>query len=293
MIVFASDLDNTLIYSERRLRETAEVGGLSGNVFPDDFVCVEYLDGKEQSYMSRRSVALLSGICAKAEFIPVTTRSLEQYRRIIFPAAVKPRRALAANGAVLFEDGELCAEFIGRSKIYVDSCRGELRRLAENAAADDAFDLPPRFVDDMFLFLRCAEGTDARAAAEKLQGETPLFVGVTGRKIYVFPKGIDKGTSLVRLKQKLVAAVDGKSPAQGKADGNRRLYVFAAGDSAMDIPMLTVSDAAFAPKETLAGKISGDKVVWCDGDKFFAEEILRRLSALLADKKILLRDYAG
>ncbi|MDR1579784.1 MAG: hypothetical protein LBS35_05460, partial [Synergistaceae bacterium] len=90
-VLFASDLDNTLIHSYR----VAEAGD----------ICVETRDGKKLSFMSPKAHGILKDIAAKCAFVPVTTRSLEQYRRL--DLGVKPKYALVANGALLLIDGEV------------------------------------------------------------------------------------------------------------------------------------------------------------------------------------------
>ena len=71
-----SDLDGTLIFSASRKQ-------------PGDIVC-EYKDNREISCITKRQAELLPGL----EIIPVTTRSIEQYRRIRFPEGFSPEYAL-------------------------------------------------------------------------------------------------------------------------------------------------------------------------------------------------------
>jgi hydroxymethylpyrimidine pyrophosphatase-like HAD family hydrolase len=68
-VLFASDLDNTLIHSYR--------------VAEGRDICVETRDGKKLSFMSPEAHGILKDIAAKCTFVPVTTRSLEQYRRLL------------------------------------------------------------------------------------------------------------------------------------------------------------------------------------------------------------------
>ena len=91
MIVFYSDLDNTLIYSYRR-----EIGGKKR--------CVEVYQGREISFMSEYSYHLLQEISKKALFIPVTTRTMEQYQRIDLGIGI-PEYALVCNGGILLVRG--------------------------------------------------------------------------------------------------------------------------------------------------------------------------------------------
>ena len=62
-ILFASDLDNTLLFSSLHRGDTDR--------------CVEHLEGREQGFCTRRSLELLELLNERVEFIPVTTRSAE------------------------------------------------------------------------------------------------------------------------------------------------------------------------------------------------------------------------
>ncbi|MDR2137476.1 MAG: hypothetical protein LBO68_04225, partial [Synergistaceae bacterium] len=67
-MIFASDLDNTLIHSYKR-------------ALPSD-ICVERKDGRALSFMTPRGRRMLQKARERCCFVPVTTRSLEQYRRL-------------------------------------------------------------------------------------------------------------------------------------------------------------------------------------------------------------------
>ena len=69
MIIFHSDLDNTLIYSYKH-----EIGS--------EKRCVELYRGRELSYMTEKSLELLERIRERVLFVPTTTRTVEQYDRI-------------------------------------------------------------------------------------------------------------------------------------------------------------------------------------------------------------------
>lgn len=74
-MIYASDLDRTLIFSHRFLDE---------HKYNKKIVLVEDKDGKEISYMSELAYNKLQEINNNKDitFIPTTTRSLEEYNRI-------------------------------------------------------------------------------------------------------------------------------------------------------------------------------------------------------------------
>ena len=92
MKVFYSDLDNTLIYSYKH-----EIG--------ERRKCVEVYQGREISFMTEFTWRALKTLMEKLLFVPVTTRTLEQYQRIQLGISM-PSYALVCNGGILLKDGE-------------------------------------------------------------------------------------------------------------------------------------------------------------------------------------------
>ena len=72
-MLFATDLDRTIIYSNKFVENYQTVS------------CVEHLDGREISYMSHRALELLAQAKTRCDIhlVPITTRSLAQFSRII------------------------------------------------------------------------------------------------------------------------------------------------------------------------------------------------------------------
>ena len=211
-ILFACDLDNTLIHSHKHRRA--------------DDICVEIFDGREQSFISPRALDLIKKISARIFFVPVTTRSVVQYRRIFWAENFSPRFAVAANGA-FFLNGMRQENFLREA---VEPFADELK-LQLDMADEKIFSIA-RIVDESFLFLKCRDDFDA-----EIFFDTSLTVRRTGKKIYLFPPGLNKGAALLKLK-KIFAAEK----------------IFAAGDSEIDLPMLERADVAFAHENLCAEK---------------------------------------
>ena len=231
--LFACDLDNTLIHSHKKRRE--------------DDICVEIYDGREQSFISGKSLAFLKKISEKILFIPITTRSTEQYQRIFWTEDFTPKFAIVANGAYIL-DGKNQKNFL-REEIITKNL-AEMENLHKKYSSDENFNIC-RIVDESFLFLRCKDEIDA----EKIHFETKLIVQHTGKKIYLFPPALNKGNALLKLKKIF-------SPDK----------IFCAGDSEIDISMLKVADMAFAPKN-----LHGKGFVECSDSPEFAEEFLQEI----------------
>lgn len=242
LLLFASDLDNTLLFSHKH----AQAGD----------VCVEYLDGKDQGFLTPGVIRGLEKINRTMHFVPVTSRSIAQFLRIQFPAGCVPKLALVANGGLLLRRGAIDEVWRAASLRCVAPWREELAR-AEALLAQVPLPLRARMVDDLYLFAACDSPAEAETACAALQGKTRLTAQRSGRKLYFFPPGLSKGDALRRLRERL-------HPAQ----------VLCAGDSGIDIPMLAAADVAIVPK---GGMVEGG-VVW-DGAGRFSEFVVEMVSA--------------
>lgn len=249
-LVFHADLDNTLIYSCRH-----EIG--------QDKVCVERYQGREVSFMTSRSMALLRQVKEKTVFVPTTTRTKEQYDRIDMGAGALDY-ALVCNGGVLLVDGKEDEDWYQESLRLVWGCREELKTAARILEADENRTLDVRNIRDLFLFTKSVEPA---VSAAKLQavldpGLTDVFLN--GAKLYVLPKHLDKGTAVRRFAGRVQA---------GK--------VVAAGDSTFDLPMLEAAEMALAP-EILAKLCRPDgHVIGVGKDCIFSDAVLEYIISVL------------
>ena len=213
--LFACDLDNTLIHSYKYKT--------------DDDICIEIYNGKEQSFISSRAVELLKEVVKKILFIPVTTRSIEQYQRIQWIKGTNPEYAVTSNGANLIHNDDIDKNWRQDINYYIQPYEDELQKQQEKLSQNPDFNIC-RIVDDSFLFLKCVDEVDVESISNELQVQTNLNVQHFGRKIYMFPPKLNKGEALIRLKNLF-------NPDK----------VFCAGDSTIDIPMLNLADIAYTP----------------------------------------------
>jgi hydroxymethylpyrimidine pyrophosphatase-like HAD family hydrolase len=227
MMLFACDLDNTLIHSYKVAK-------------PYD-VCVETKDGKELSFISSEAYALLKDVSEICTLVPVTTRSLEQYRRI--DLGISSKYAIVAHGALLLVDGEVDEQW-----------SQELHRvlnitLPAIEPTEHLIDI--RSVENTFIF---AKSDDPQAAVRYLKtfvDSQVLDVCAVHNKVYILPKKLNKGEAVTRLKGRI---------------GNN--FLICAGDSELDLSMLKISDMALAPY-TLRGKLNNLRTF--DAEDFAAD----------------------
>jgi hydroxymethylpyrimidine pyrophosphatase-like HAD family hydrolase len=202
-VIFATDIDNTLIHSYKRK--------------PDGGVCVEKRGDKELSYMSREAFGRLRALSNECLIVPVTTRSVEQYRRL--DLGIDFRYALVAHGAVLLVDGEPDSEWSIETR---NAFPADLPTLAHDGNIHDI-----RCVENSFLFMKA---NDTAKAVLDLNEKNPRYdIFSVHNKVYVFPKGFDKGVAVKRLRSLLSPQI-----------------IIGAGDSRLDVPLLDNADIAVA-----------------------------------------------
>ncbi|WP_406298658.1 HAD family hydrolase [Embleya sp. NBC_00888] len=228
-IVVASDLDRTLIYSQAAARL-----GLAATDPTPELVCVEVYDGAPMSFVTGGAAVLLAELAEHTTFVPTTTRTREQYARIVLPGRA-PEFAICANGGHLLVHGESDPDWqagvrktLAANAAPLPEVVAHLERVARPEwthklrVAEDLFtylvveraDLPPEFVPETTAW-----------AAERGYG-----VSLQGRKLYFVPEALTKGDAVREVARR--AGADA---------------VFAAGDSLLDIELLRAADAGVRP----------------------------------------------
>lgn len=215
-MIFFTDLDGTVIRSASKKR--------AGDIV------VEYKDGYEITCISSESAEILADLSDSV--IPVTSRSIEQYKRINIPGFM-PKYALVSNGGNLLINGVPDKDWSKRSSGIAEKRSEDLtacRKLLEKDS-DRSFEI--RLVDGLFLFTKSnAPEVTLQYLNERLGTMIGLDLYNTGAKIYAIPKELNKGAAVIRLVEKL---------------GDYEEKIVCAGDSVMDIPMLECADTAVYP----------------------------------------------
>ncbi|HBV96437.1 MAG: hypothetical protein JL50_14050 [Peptococcaceae bacterium BICA1-7] len=222
-MIFASDLDRTLIYSDKFLQS-----------FSGQAIAVE--TGKYFSYMTERSVDLLKHIVSKAIFVPCTTRTIEQYQRIqFFQNVVTPKFSVVSNGANLLVDGALDIGYNKKiHKTIADECAaGEVVLREFYKLAGDQWTQPIRQADGAFYY--CIIDRDKAPLQEladfsRWAQEQKWDISIQGRKLYLVPQVINKWSAIKR-----VAEITGDD------------RIIGAGDSLLDMPLIKGAHNSISP----------------------------------------------
>lgn len=243
-MIFATDLDRTLIYSIRQVKDTA---GL---------VPVEYKNEQPLSYMSNEAVELFQKLKENPDLIiiPVTARSTEQFRRI--QVVQDCPYAILACGAVILKGGKplpIWQQFVKQIRTsekenyaFFEKFFKAERFFKKNA---NLFVIQPRMVDDAVIFFKLRSDNAADEFLNRLQQEVSdknwNYIK-QGLKVYLSPKLISKQFALQIILSYLKEA---------KGEKN----IIAAGDGAGDIDFMSLANITrFVPAESEAYEIVKD-----------------------------------
>ena len=251
-MIFLSDLDRTLIFSYNRLS-------------PDNF-CVEEMDGKKLSFMTHRSAELFGKMVNEVRFIPVTTRSMNQYRRIKFPDGFMPELAVADNSGNLLVNDVPDSAWREEFDTLVNSCRHSLEQCRAFLEKREEIYLDIRMVDDTFLYTKSHTPEET---AELMRSQLELNgvdIFTNGDKLYAIPRGIGKEAAVRKIRARFPNET-----------------IVAAGDSLFDIGMLSAADIAIVKGQELADINIPSECIRESGDD--PDFTLTALEKLIAEKR--------
>ena len=224
-VLFTSDLDRTLIFSKRRMLENT------------CYISIEQLNDQTVSYMSATTYERLAHLHAVLDFVPVTTRSLQQYTRLtLFQHDLTPKVAIVANGGVILRNGKI--DEVWQQHIYKKQAALPLLYEQVQNHFSSLFTAPfvKRLyeVDSLFFVLTIEDGNLLEKVLSKFQIDLEEFEWtcyLLGRKLYILPCFLTKGAAVQYIK-------------------SQKSYEWhvAAGDSMMDLSMLELADTCFIPQ---------------------------------------------
>lgn len=228
----ASDLDRTLVYSNRALALDVP------DRLAPRLLSVEVHDGKALSFMTETSAELLAELAALAPVVPITTRTRTQYERINLPGPTPgwiPPYAVCANGGHLLVDGLPDPDWQRGIRERLDAASAPLAQVVEHLAiaADPEWTHKRRIADDLFAYL-VVERADLPAGwIDDLTAwcaERGWTVSLQGRKVYAVPAPLSKRAALEEVRRRTGART-----------------VLTAGDSLLDADLLLAADHAWRP----------------------------------------------
>lgn len=226
-MIYASDLDRTLIYSLGAIGVPENTPGL---------IPAEIIEGKTRSYISQQALNQLLEITTRVIFIPVTTRTIQQYKRInLFQETVIPDYAVTSNGGNILIGGVVDKEWresIGRLVARHSAGAEEVRTYIKAVVREDWI-ISENYCDDLFYSFMVYR--DQLPLDEITNLSDRLYnlgwrVSLQGRKLYAVPAAVNKSDAILHLRRTV-----------------RSEPMVASGDSLLDKSLLDSADYAIAP----------------------------------------------
>ncbi|MCH6160095.1 HAD family hydrolase [Streptomyces marispadix] len=210
-------------------------------------LCVEVYEGRPLSFMTETAARLLAETAGAAGeptrtppgqercvFVPATTRTPEQYRRVRLPGG-PPRYAVCANGGHLLVDGESDPEWHEHVRRRLAACAplDEVSERLRTSSAEGDWVLKRRVADGLFAYLVVdRERLPTTWVKELAAWAAPRgwTVSLQGRKLYAVPGSLTKSAAVAEV---------------ARRTGATRIH--AAGDSLLDADMLLAADGGWIP----------------------------------------------
>ena len=236
-VLYATDMDRTIIFSQRFLEEYPTSAEYEVAETKDDRI-ISYvaLDVKNKLHQLNRH--------NDVEVVPVTTRSKVEFERINI--GLNNKYAIISNGGIILENGEPMEEWEAYLKnkwdrtVMLDAFMdlGDLASVCRNVD----------IIDGKYLFTKTDDEETFDLEINALRIKYPeLQFTRQRRKVYGIPKAFSKSIALEWLRDKINAET-----------------VVASGDSELDIPMLQVADYPFVPEHGELAKqcyVSPEKLI--------------------------------
>lgn len=226
-MMFATDLDRTIVYSRKALDDL-------GPAINDQMTPVEIKEGKELSYMTMKAFELLKEVSREVMLVPVTTRTTQQYKRIfIFNDQIPVKYAVTFNGAEVLYEGNPLPDW--RESIHAKlgkECAGhdELKQILQK----DLYHVNGQLksAEGLFIYYLLEEKLDGERVNDFRRAAAAYGwrVSYQGRKLYFMPNPISKGEAVAFIKEREEIGT-----------------VIGAGDSLLDEDFLVKCDYSFIP----------------------------------------------
>ncbi len=229
--LIACDLDQTLIYSARALRLTG------ADKEAPAMLSVEVIDGRPMSFMILEATQLLTKLSAEHPFVPCTTRTIEQFKRVRVPLSKLNgfRYAVTSNGGNVLVNGRPDGDWRRGLDQRLAAASSPLAEVVAELGLRSNADwvLKRRTADDLFCYLVVELALMPAGFLDDWRGwcgQHGWLLSVQGRKVYSTPRELRKSAAITEVATRVGAD-----------------RVLAAGDGLLDAEMLQLADAGIRP----------------------------------------------
>lgn len=256
-MVFATDLDRTMIYSNRFLTEQNMPNIMAMN------------DGKGYSFMTKKASELFEQIRNKINVVPCTSRSREQFLRL--PMFKNCKYAICDNGATVYINGKIDTQWNMVMRKNLDFCKEEMDNMKSLLEQQDFLDREVTYVDNFFLFTKAKDIHKCSAFIKEHINKDKFYCLISDTKVYYIPNFISKKHALGYVLDKL-----------------KDNEVMVAGDSKIDFDMMDYATVqSFIPthNDSMINLPSQNTEMFHKLGIYAGEKILERVNKIILEKE--------
>ena len=227
MILFASDLDRTLIYSQKMLEKYGK---------KKDVCIAETKDGEPITFITKTSIDLLKQIAQNSIFVPVTTRTRDQYSRIsAIHKQISPKYVITENGGNIWVHEKPVTDWNELMKNRIKEECLSIKELSKKfkEIQNDSWVKFFREIDDLFAYCVFYKQTVPFKELRLLQDyfkQNKWRTVFHGNKMYFVPICLTKGSAVKYI-----------------ADQEDVNHIVAAGDSVLDLDLTDAASTFISP----------------------------------------------
>lgn len=262
MIIFHSDLDSTLIYSDKN-----DIGS-------EKILLEEYESGA--TYITKKTFDGLVNISEKILTVPTTTRSEKLYNRINWQGCTF-KYALVANGAILLENGKASEVWRKETQKLLEPAKDELARAEHILNTDKRRTRDIDIVDEAFLFTKVSQIDDVVSEIEEKLDLSKVTIRTYKNKLYVLPKSLEKGAALMRFRRYI---------AEKERIDESDILTVAAGDGDFDISMIEEANIGIANYKLKIPPKKRGKILFLGENGVFSDEVLTELQRIISPYQV-------
>ena len=217
-MIFATDLDRTMIYSGSALGTPAS-----------NYTCIETKENTVISYIDNNTLNRIKELLNAKEYlvVPTTTRSIEQFNRVKYFRDFE--WAITTNGGTILHFGEVFEPWKNITDNIIE--KYDLDYAYMLLKSFDEIEKEPRIVDNRFVYSVSNDTELTENKLNNLLNDTDWNFTIQGRKVYIIPKEITKSNAIKFIQE--ITSED---------------FIVAAGDGKLDIDMLEYANRAITPK---------------------------------------------
>ena len=185
MKVIFSDMDGTLIFSNKRIKDTDEV------------FSVERYKEKDVSFMSPYQFYLIRYLTSVGLLIPTTARTEEELLRVDIVNDFNLNTYITSNGGKIHFEGKIDEEYDKEISEYVSKLNNHPKKVQSDIIGivkkNNLIVNNIKLIPDLYVMVRFEDIADVSyfdAYLNEIKSEYTVYI--TGKKLYIVPQDITK-----------------------------------------------------------------------------------------------------